>query len=187
MLLWILLSAFTFSTIAMDTQPVESNKKGLDIDLNLPARVEDDELDAKEQKRKRRNLTQAKYDAKRRARMKVDHDFATARRESLYKSNLKWKTKFKMNLTEEKKQEIKEQTIIRNRQAHLRRMLKFNGYGSKREEEIAIIRKAIRDGKQVTPQDRQRAIDFREKKNKSSKLSKAKAKSRKSEKQDKPT
>lgn len=140
---------------------------GLLIDLNFPAPGDSEENycepDAEEQKEKKKSLVHARQYIKRKEKIKNDPIYAAARHETQYKSHKKWKLKRDANLTEEKRRELKEQRKTSNHKYYLTRKSKFGGHNTKEEQEVAEIFERFRRGEQVTPEDRQKATDFRRK------------------------
>lgn len=194
--LWLLFNALAIATSAMEPKSAKKRKgenigkegNTLNLDLNLPAPIESEEseADVEKQRKKRRLESYAKYNVKRKERVKNDPIYAQYRQEMLRKSNKNWRLKRNANLTEEKRKELKRKRTQENHSNYLRRKEKFDGYNSKKEQEVAEIIARLRRGEEVSTEDKQKAIDHRKKKNMTSQKYKLKMRLLAAEKQNKP-
>ncbi|PWN33737.1 uncharacterized protein FA14DRAFT_156420 [Meira miltonrushii] len=186
--IWTLINILIVTALAMEPEPGskreedkdESHGKRLLIDLNLPAPTDSDEnrsiSDSQEQGRKKQISWRTRQNNKRKERMKVDPIYAAARRATLAKSAKKWRIKRDANLSEEKRKELSERKKIANHKHYLKRKSTFGGHHTKEAQEVARIIAIVRKGEEITPEDRQKVVEYRGKRKKIAETHKLKMK-----------
>ncbi|PWN33738.1 uncharacterized protein FA14DRAFT_180374 [Meira miltonrushii] len=143
-------------------------QKGLDIDLNLPPPAEAP-LESREETDLPKSLTKemkkiynARQSAKRQERKKLDPAYAKHRREIELRSKSKWIKKLE-DANGGDRQAAQEHVKAYHHEHYLKRVSRFGGRNSKKEQEVAETFKKMSRGEKVPVEEQQRALDHRKK------------------------
>lgn len=155
--------------ICTPVKPTKGNndfqrQKGLDIDLNLPPPVEEEKEHKirKSSTKEMKKIYNARQNAKRKERKRIDPEYAKKRHEIEVRAKQKWTKKLaEANGGDKKVAEEKMKAYQHN--YYLKRIGMFGGRPSRKEQEVAETFKKISKGEHVPEEQHQRALDHRKK------------------------